>query len=131
MIFVFGSNLAGIHGAGAALYARIYHGAVIGQGEGMQGTSYALPTCNERIEPMSLEDIKPHVDKFLEFARATPELQFQVTRVGCGLAGHTDAEMAPMFVRAHDNVWLPSAWVRAIAEDVGGKALDTMFPERG
>lgn len=112
MIFVFGSNLAGRHGAGAALYAKEHYGAEYGKAEGPTGSAYALPTCSADIQPLPLADIRVHVQFFLDYARAHPELQFQVTRVGCGLAGYTDAEIAPMFAAAPDNVWLPSAWFR-------------------
>ena len=116
MIFVFGSNLEGIHGAGAALFAREKHGAILGKGEGLQGNSYALPTCASPGVPLTLDAIKLHVDLFLNFS-TTPigsEYQYQVTRVGCGFAGYKDEQIAPMFIDAPDNVWLPSAWVRVL-----------------
>lgn len=120
MIFVFGSNLSGIHGAGAAKFAHEVHGAQIGVGEGLTGNSYALPTCDYDIVPLPLASIKQHVERFLLSARANPGLQYQVTRVGCGLAGYTDAQIAPMFVNAPDNVWLPSAWIRALVDSLSG-----------
>lgn len=109
-IFVFGSNLSGIHGAGSAKQAYMYHGAVRGQGEGLQGDSYALPTKGINITFMSLVNVAFHVRNFLSFVRMHPELQFKVTRVGCGLAGFTDAEIAPMFVHAPDNCMFDTAW---------------------
>ena len=114
MIFVFGSNLAGRHGAGAARFAHEHHAAKMGIGEGMTGESYALPTCDREIRPLPLETIAVHVERFLDFARQNPKLQFQVTRVGCGLAGYDDTQIAPLFLRAPDNVWLPSAFARAL-----------------
>lgn len=122
MIFVFGSNLRGIHGAGAALHALKEHGAMSGLGEGHWRNSYALPTCSEPGVPLLLADIKHHVSKFLKFAQEWPELQFQVTAIGCGLAGYVPEEIAPMFLVPHpfvadtvpDNVWLPGSFVAAI-----------------
>jgi hypothetical protein len=110
MIFVFGSNLAGIHGAGAALYARKHHGAILGQGIGLQGDSYAIPTKDKKIKTLPLEQIKPHVDEFILFAKSHPELTFQVTRIGCGLAGYTDKDISPMFKDAPANCNLPDGW---------------------
>lgn len=116
MIFVFGSNLRGIHGAGAALFALQQRGAVMGKGQGLWGQSWALPTCDVPGSPLNLSQIKEHVEFFLEFARKHSELQFQVTRVGCGFAGYKDFEIGPLFQAAPDNVWLPSAFARAIGE---------------
>jgi hypothetical protein len=109
-IFVFGSNLAGRHGAGAALYARQHHGAVYGRGEGLQGQSYGIPTKGVHIETLSLEAIAFNVSKFIKFAQQHPELIFNVTRIGCGLAGYADAQIAPMFVGAPANCVLPDGW---------------------
>ena len=109
-IFVFGSNRAGIHGAGAAKTARQRYGAKWGSGEGLQGNSYALPTKDAHIQTLPLRDIKRHVDVFLAFARSRPELSFFVTRIGCGLAGYCDAEIAPLFKGAPANCELPSGW---------------------
>ncbi len=108
-VFVFGSNLAGRHGKGAALYARQHHGAVYGQGEGLQGDSYAIPTKGHRLETLSLDAIRQHVETFLTFARQFNAI-FVVTRIGCGLAGYTDAQISPMFVDAPDNCQLPEGW---------------------
>lgn len=110
MIFVFGSNLAGIHGAGAAKFAHIYRGAIYGQGIGMQGNSYAIPTKDKRIRTLPLNVIKEHVDDFIQFAKDNPELEFEVTRIGCGLAGYKDAQIAPMFEDAPSNCVLPEEW---------------------
>lgn len=110
-IFVFGSNLAGRHGKGAALYARQNHGAIYGRGKGMQGNSYAIPTKDEALRRLSLEQIAYHVRDFLADAHAQPGLQFEVTRIGCGLAGYTDADIAPMFKDAPPNCLLPDGCV--------------------
>lgn len=109
-VFVFGSNLAGRHGAGAALYARQHHGAIYGQGVGPQGNSYAIPTKDERIRTLPLDRIKPYIDDFLIYAAANPTITFQVTRIGCGLAGYTDDDISPMFADAPANCLLPQEW---------------------
>jgi hypothetical protein len=110
MIFVFGSNEAGIHGKGAALTARLEFGAVYGKGVGLQGQSYAIPTKDARLQPLSLSVIGGYVAGFLNFADAHPELEFKVTRIGCGLAGFTDAQIAPFFKQAPANCHLPEGW---------------------
>lgn len=102
-IFVFGSNLAGRHGRGAALTARREHGAIYGQGEGLQGHSYAIPTKDHNLNTLSLTAIQRHVAKFLAFARATPNTRYFVTAIGCGLAGHYPEDIAPMFADAPPN----------------------------
>ena len=109
-IFVFGSNLAGRHGKGAALYARKHKGAIYGQGVGLQGLSYAIPTKDARIRTLPLEDIKPYVDEFLSFARDHPEMKFFVTPIGCGLAGYCAEQIAPMFREAPANCMLPDGF---------------------
>ena len=109
-IFVFDSNLAGRHGAGAALFARQNHGAIYGCGVGPQGNAYAIPTKDYRINALPLETIQGYVNEFLFYARNRPELDFQVTRIGCGLAGYNDAQIAPMFTNAPSNCFLPEGW---------------------
>ncbi len=111
-VFVFGSNLAGMHGGGAAWVAYRQFGAVIGQGVGLQGQSYAIPTMRGGVEA-----IKPYVDEFIEFANQHPELFFYVTRIGCGIAGFMDSEIAPLFAAASgvDNICLPVSFVRLYA----------------
>ena len=106
-IFVFGSNLAGAHGGGAARIAMDKFGAVWGQGVGLQGQSYAIPTMQGGVET-----IKPYVDEFIEFAKEHKEYKFLVTRIGCGIAGFTDDEIAPLFKEAQqlENVWLPKTF---------------------
>ncbi len=106
-IFVFGSNLKGLHGGGAAYVAYRKFGAVMGQGVGLQGQSYAIPTMQGGVET-----IKPYVDEFIAFAKDHAELTFLVTRIGCGIAGFTDDEIAPLFEKAHgeSNIILPPGW---------------------
>jgi len=116
-IFVFGSNLAGIHGAGAALFAKTNHGAIYGQGEGLQGDSYGIPTKSRYLRTLPLDKIHLHVQKFLAFATEHPELEFEVTRVGCGLAGYQDTDIAPMFSSAPSNCRLPSGWRHSIRKE--------------
>lgn len=111
-IFVFGSNLAGRHGRGAALCARRDYGAIYGVGMGRTGEAYAIPTKDRNLRTLPLEDIKVHVDRFLDYARAHPELRFNITRIGCGLAGYKDHQIAPLFVNAPDNCDLPYPWTR-------------------
>ncbi len=111
-IFVFGSNLGGFHGGGAARAALNHFGAIWGQGVGLQGRSYAIPTMHGGVEV-----IKPYVDEFIDFARQHQEYRFLVTRIGCGIAGFTVAEMAPLFSEAIDlpNVILPEDFVQVLA----------------
>jgi hypothetical protein len=109
-IFVFGSNLAGRHGKGAALYARQHHGAVYGRAEGLQGDSYAIPTKDATLRTLPLSEVRKHVEAFLAFTAAHLDLTFHVTRIGCGLAGYTDADIAPMFAQAPANCLLPEGW---------------------
>ena len=106
-IFVFGSNRAGIHGAGAAKLAREKFGAVWGIGRGLRGQSYALPTKDSQIKTLPLHEIQGEVETFLGFARLC-DFQFLVTAVGCGLAGYNPELIAPMFKDHPHNVILPS-----------------------
>lgn len=109
-VFVFGSNLAGIHGAGAALFARLSRGAVLGVGIGRTGNSYAIPTKDENIRTLPLQTIKNYVDGFIEYARQNTETQFEVTKIGCGLAGYQEYDIKPMFKNAPSNCQLPYGW---------------------
>jgi len=112
-IFVFGSNLAGRHGAGAALYARQYCGAIYGQGVGLQGNSWAIPTKDYQLRTLPLSEIAGYVAAFLTQAEALyPHLTFEVTRIGCGLAGYRDDQIAPFFANAPKNCILPPAWIQ-------------------
>lgn len=106
-IFVFGSNLSGKHGKGAALYAYTNKGAIYGIGNGPMGQSYAIPTKDEYLKPLALHRINIYVQMFLEYARMHSELEFQVTPIGCGLAGYTPEQIAPMFVNVPSNCELP------------------------
>lgn len=119
-IFVFGSNLAGRHGAGAALTASNRFGANYGVGQGRTGNAYAIATKNANLCTLTIEDVRYGVEEFLKYARAHPELWFFITRVGCGLAGFADAEIAPMFRGAPDNCDFPEGWVEFL---VGASSL--------
>ena len=117
-IFVFGSNLAGMHCGGAARTAVERFGAVMGQGVGLQGQSYAIPTMQGGVET-----IKPYVDEFFNLAREWDQTTFLVTRIGCGIAGFKDEEIAPLFEEALDlyNVVLPKSFVDIIRKKRGEK----------
>lgn len=106
-IFVFGSNLEGMHGGGAAYLAYRKFGAIMGQGVGLQGRSYGIPTMQGGVET-----IRPYVDEFIQFAKEHPELTFLVTRIGCGIAGFRNEEISPLFAGAHGvaNIVLPPGW---------------------
>lgn len=108
-IFVFGSNTQGRHGAGAAWEAYTLHGAIYRQAEGLQGNSYAIITKELRPKHLkiTLEQVKKGVDKFIEFAMKHLEMEFQLTPIGCGLAGFKPEQIAPLFRNAPDNVRLP------------------------
>jgi len=112
-IFVFGSNLQGFHGGGAARLA-MHWGAIWGNGTGIQGQTYAIPTMQGGIETM-----KPYVDDFLKFAQTHPELNFIVTEIGCGIAGFTVKEIAPLFKEAasESNVFLPRSFYEVLSLD--------------
>jgi hypothetical protein len=109
-IFVFGSNLAGRHGLGAAKTAKESFGAKYGQGEGLQGRSYAIPTKDAKLKTLPIDEIEKYVDTFLELARTRTDLSFFVTRIGCGLAGYHDEDIAPLFEGAPANCDLPKEW---------------------
>lgn len=110
-IFVFGSNLAGMHGGGAARIARLHFGAVMGQGVGLQGQSYAIPTMQGGVET-----IRPYVDDFIAYAKHHPDLHFLVTPIGCGIAGFEAEDIAPLFERAKEmkNISLPESFWEVI-----------------
>lgn len=109
-IFVFGSNLAGIHGAGAAREACVSYGAVMLTGVGLTGRSYAIPTKDFNIQTMPLDIIKLYVDAFLMYAKHVQDEEFFVTRIGCGLAGYNDSDIAPLFKGVSDNCSMPENW---------------------
>ena len=106
-VFVFGSNLAGMHGGGAARIARLRFGAVMGKGVGMQGRSYAIPTMQG-----GTKTIRPYVNAFIAYAKEHPELTFLVTPIGCGIAGFEPEDIAPLFEEASnvENIWLPKSF---------------------
>lgn len=110
IIFVFGSNLDGRHGKGAALHAYRNFGAVYGQAFGLQGLSYAIPTKDKRLKPLPLSFIQRYVNDFLLFAAQNTHMVFMVTRVGCGYAGYLDYQISPMFQGCTENVVLPQEW---------------------
>jgi len=116
-IFVFGSNLAGRHGRGAAKTALTW-GAKYGRGVGLQGKTYAIPTKNENLKTLGLEDIGFFVSEFIEFAKRNKELIFLVTKIGCGLAGMSPEQIAPLFKGAINvsNIWLPKHFQKIILD---------------
>lgn len=113
-IFVFGSNLEGAHGGGAALLAYHKFGAIWGQGAGLQGQSYGIPTMHGGVDK-----IKPYVDEFINFAKTHPNLTFLVTKVGCGIAGFKISEIAPLFKEAIEvsNITLPYEFCEEILKN--------------
>lgn len=109
-IFVFGSNLAGRHGKGAALYAKRFKGAKRIVFQGFTGKCYAIPTKDRALAPRSLADIAVAVQAFIVFAKTRPDDRFFVTRIGCGLAGYKDEEIAPLFRDAPTNCSFARQW---------------------
>lgn len=115
-VFVFGSNESGRHGKGAAKTALGW-GAVWGQAEGLQGKTYGIPTKDSSIRrTLRVDEIKPYVERFIEFAKENPDKTFYVTEIGCGLAGHKQKDIAPLFKGAVDvdNIYLPSKFWRKL-----------------
>ena len=112
-IFVFGSNLAGRHGAGSALHAKRQFGAETGVGEGLTGNAYAIPTKDFYLRVMSLEDIAYNAKQFKQFAREHPTWRFELVAIGCGLAGYRPEQIAPLFADAPDNVSQPPEFTAA------------------
>jgi hypothetical protein len=113
---VFGSNEAGLHGKGAAADARDFYGAIRWKGLGMQGvgrygTSYGIPTKDRWLRILTLDHIHKNVDRFLEDARLNTTHNFLVTRIGCGLAGYTNEQIAPMFIGAPGNCGFDPEWL--------------------
>lgn len=120
-IFVFGSNRQGIHGAGSSRAARIFHGAMTGVPEGPQGDAYGIITKELREDhpKVLLEEVVAGVGRFLRYATDRPELDFQLTAVGCGRAGFTVKQVAPMFRFAPPNVKLPTEFKVWLEENDG------------
>ncbi len=110
MIFVFGGNLAGRHGKGSALYAKQHCGAIYGVGVGLQGRSYSIPTKDHQLRILDIDNIVPHILAFKNFAFSRPDLEFFVTRIGCGLAGYQDQDIAPWFYGSPLNCVFPVGW---------------------
>lgn len=111
-VFVFGSNTSGVHGAGAARYARLNYSAQLGVGRGRTGHSYALPTkgAAPQLPTLPLPEVQENVAEFIEYALANPQLEFRVTAVGCGLAGFQNPQIAPLFELAPTNCLMPPEW---------------------
>lgn len=118
LVFVFGSNEAGIHGAGAAATAERLWGAIWGKGFGHHGNSFAIPTKDRRINTMPLSAIKPYVVHFLAYAQTSPDLHFMVTQIGCGLAGFDANQIAPLFKDAPPNCSFDTAWYPYLGDSV-------------
>ena len=113
--FVFGSNLAGIHGAGSAKEAVKNHGAVYGQGVGPQGKSYGIPTKDTKLDILPLSKIKPYVLSFLDYAKSHSDDTFNVVAIGCGFAGYKPEDIAPMFEGYPENVNLPKEFIECLS----------------
>lgn len=115
-VFVFGSNEAGIHGAGAAADAQQFFGARTGVGVGFYGRSYAIPTKDEYIKTLPLHSIAKYVEVFKDFAIRNPKNVFHVTPIGCGLAGYTPTDIAPFFKDSPWNVILPEEFLKELSK---------------
>ncbi len=124
-ILVYGSNLAGRHGAGAALFAQKYWGAEYGIGVGRTGNAYGIPTKDQNIRTLSLDDIQFYVSQFKLFTYTNPDLTFLITRIGCGLAGYKDEQVAPMFINLElaKNVLFPPEWKDVLYQAIKEKHL--------
>lgn len=110
-IFVFGSNLSGMHMGGSAKFALENCGAIWGQGVGPQGQSYAIPTLDEGLQRLPLPIIENHVKDFIEYARRNPRMKFNIVAIGCGIAGFTPEQIAPMFKNPLRNFVLPKEFL--------------------
>ena len=118
-VFVFGSNLAGRHGKGGAKDAVDYFGAKYGQGIGLQGNSYAIPTKDSHLKVLPLSEIRQYVKEFLIFAKQYPNKVFVITPLGTGLANYTTAQIAPMFEAVPDNCFIPRDWLTYYPDTAG------------
>lgn len=110
-IFVFGSNEAGIHGAGSAYCAFKQHGAIWGEGVGLYGESYAIPTKDKNLRTLPLDKVADYVKDFIKFTNKNPEMQFKIVAIGCGLAGYKPEEIGPFFKGAPANCILPKEFL--------------------
>lgn len=131
LVFVFGSNLAGRHGKGAALFAKQVLCAVDSQGEGMQGYAYAIPTKDAKLRTLELSVIRGHVEKFLARANDRPYHKWYVTEIGCGLAGYTAPEIAPLFAGAPPNCIFSVKWKPYIGAREGARWHRGNFGAKG
>lgn len=125
-IFVFGSNMSGIHGAGAALLAKEKFGAITGAASGLQGISYAIPTKDiKQNRPIDLDFIRVYVDSFIKYSKDHPGKEFLVTEIGCGLSGYTPEQIAPLFEKAINltNVFLPERFWRVLAPEASSNDI--------
>ncbi len=118
-VFVFGSNLAGIHGAGSAKHAHMHHGAIWGRGWGFAGDSFAIPTKDKQLQVLSLDIVQMYVESFVTVARAMPDVEFDVVAIGCGLAEFTPEQIAPFFrdLREMKNVHLPKEFLDVLDKE--------------
>lgn len=124
LIYVFGSNLAGRHGKGSALTAKETYGAEYGVGEGRTGRSYAIPTKDHYLRVRTLSDILTSILKFIDYAKANPDLTFRVAKVGCMNAGYDETQIAPYFSAAPSNCLLPDGWRDLYSEKYDFQAVD-------
>lgn len=113
-VFTFASNLSGRHGRGSAKEALDHHGAIYGVGVGRQGNSYGIPTKDRNLKILSLVVIEEYVKEFLEYAKENPETRFNVVKIGCGLAGYKDHQIAPFFRNRPENVHIHSDWLKLL-----------------
>lgn len=117
VILVFGSNLKGRHGQGAALDAAKYHGAIEGQASGLQGDSYGIPTKDSKMRVLHIGIISMAISQFIEFAKANPDLLFVVTRIGCGRSRYKNEDIAPLFRHAPKNCEFDMQWKPILGEE--------------
>lgn len=115
-IFVFGSNRAGRHGAGAALWARKHRGAVYGVGQGPTGQAFAIPTKDANLRALPLDEVSRHIGAFAEYARGHPNQTFELTPIGCGLANQPPRAIARLLMAANlpENVVLSRYWLEHV-----------------
>ena len=118
MVFVFGSNEVGAHGAGAAKFAQLHKGAIFGKSYGHYGNRFAIPTKDEYIVTMPLDRIRQYVEGFLAYAKGHRKVNFQVTAIGCGLAGYKHEDIAPMFRMAPSNCYFDIQWEPWLGKDL-------------